>query len=251
MMLEQSQPHLRQLNRQLIALRFLLKRVSHLHYMARLTTMTSIACVGILSYRKRQLLSTDARLQQSFRQLGMDSIADPFVQFRRDHRQAFGRNLHEYVPLYIGIFTPMQYVVTRDNFADQAGTIVFAEVDVMKVFDIEGICYADGNAASASTTFYNDTSGIDEIAWSIVLHENRCWSDDYKRWKCAEVLVPDRVPPECIARYIFMEHARADEFCALVDVLIKEGHITYTDFEVVVDPDYFYSMRGGKLQPNG
>lgn len=238
-------------NRQAIRDYFLGKGVTHLHYMAPLPTMALIAGGGIISYRLRRQLDKDPNIEHVLQHIGCRTLADPNVQFRRDHKVVFGRSLHDYVPLYIGLFTPMQYVVTKNNFAEQGQRIVFAEVSVAKVFDLKGVCYSDGNAASNDTCFYNDPSGLDAIHWDIVLHENRCWTPEWKRWKMAEVLVPDQILPQCIDRYVLMDEECAEAFCQMVNRSIERGVITHTDFEIVYNHRYFYSQVAGGLLPNG
>jgi hypothetical protein len=236
---------------QLVKQQFLARGVHHLRYMAPLPTMCFIAGLGILSYNARKQLEYNDMFANTAEVIGSKSIADPLVQFRRDRYQVFGRNLHDYVPLYIGIHTPMQYVVTRDNFDQQEFMIAFAEVSTEKVFDIEGVCYTDGNASSSRSRVYSGIDGINAIKWHIALHESKCWSRDYKFYKCAEVLVPDRVPQNCIDRYVFMTKRAADTFCQMINNMISAGIITYTDFEIVYDDTYFYSKHGGRLEPNG
>jgi hypothetical protein len=225
--------------------------VTHLHYMAPLGTMPLIATLGILSFRLRSQLEADGSVKALLKQLGSQSIADIAVQGRREGRAIGGRNLHDYVPLYFGVFTPMQYVVTNRNATLQATTVAFAEVNIAKVFEIEDVWYTDGNAASNGTSFYQGFEGISQIEWDIVLHENACYSREYKRRKCAEVLVPDRVPPECIERYLFMTKEGADAFCAMINQLIHSGFLTYSGTPIQYDTDHFYSYQGGRLIPNG
>lgn len=229
---------------------FLDSGVTRLYYMAPLPNMLLIASMGILSYNEVKRLRSDPRLAQLFRSRGWQTIASPEVQRKRDGLSAFGRNLHDYVPLYMGLFTPMQYVCTKDNFDQQAERIVFADVSVEKVFDIEGVCYTDGNAAASETYFYRDAEGIGEIEWSIVLHENSCYTPDWKRWKCAEVLVPDKVPPECIDSYTFMDKETANKFCDGLRSLDEQEMLSHYDFQVFYNANRFYSMSYGKLVPN-
>lgn len=240
-----------EINREIIKMRFRSEGVTHLHYMAPLSTMSLIAAIGIISYKLRQGLGNNRKISKFLSDLGSETIADPSVQFRRDHKNVFGRSLHDCVPLYIGIFTPMQYVVTRAHFTEQARTVVFAEVNAEKVFELEGVCYTNGNAASSATQFYNDAKGLDSISWDVVLRENRCWSPDMKWRKMAEVLVPMEVPPELIDRYVLMNEEVADEFCQRVNGYIENGFITHTDFEIVYNHKYFYSKYGESLYPNG
>lgn len=229
---------------------FLSRGVTHLHYMAPLPTMSLIACMGILSFNARRQLTVEPKMRRAWKKYSAESIADPYIQDRREYRRAFGRLLHDYVPFYIGLHTPMQYVVTKARFAEQARRIAFAEVSIEKVFDLDGVCYSDGNAASVHTRFYDGPDGLNQIEWGIVLHENRCWSPDWKRWKAAEVLVPDRVPPECIDRYVVMNSEVADELAKSTTRLAKRGLVTYNEFEIVHNRKYFYSLNGERLEPN-
>jgi hypothetical protein len=238
-------------SRQLVKQQFLAKGVDHLHYIAPLATMYLIARMGILSYNKREEFERDPESRRRYEIMGSKPIADPDVQRKREGWQVYGKNLHDYVPLYIGVHTPMQYVVTQRDFELQAKTIAFAEVSVDKVFNIDGVCYTDGNAASSASSVYTGVEGIDAIDWHIVLNESRCWSAEYKFRKCAEVLVPDCVPPECIESYRFMTKEIADAFCTGVNVLIRAGVMKYTGFNIYYDNSHFYSQSYGKLIPNG
>jgi hypothetical protein len=237
--------------RKLVKQNFIARGTSYLHYMAPLPRMYLIACLGILSYNFCKALENNETFKKLLDGIGNISIADTNVQYRRSARIVFGRSLHDYVPLYIGIHTPMQYVVTRDNFEEQAWRVVFAEISVEKVFDLDGVCYTDGNAASDASQVYMNLEGIDAIDWDIVLRESRTWSPEWKRRKAAEVLVPDRVPPECIDRYVLMTKEVADQFRTEITNLIRNDFIDHTDFEVVHDSRYFYSLHGGRLIPNG
>jgi len=187
------------------------KGVDHLHYMAPIGTAKLIAIKGILSYSEKQNALRDPSYETLIRELGAQSIADPNVQYRRHGITIDGKPLHDYVPLYFGVHTPMQYVVTRDNITDQDITITFMEIDTAMVFKKSGVLYTDGNAASGDTNFFKDVSGIDGIDWQIVLRTPNCYSKQYKRIKCAEVLVPGRVDPKCIKRFVFLtERAQSD-----------------------------------------
>lgn len=230
------------------------KGVTCLRYMAPLATMKLIAVLGILSHNELQHSLQHPKFRKLVEAFGAESIADPSVQRRRHNRKVLGRNLHDYVPLYFGLHTPMQYVKTKEDFQSQARRIAFAELDLDQVLRIEGVCYSDGNAASSITRFYNDESGIDAVRWDIVLHNNRCYEEVTKRLKCAELLVPYEIPPDCIQRYVFMNEHTADQFRDAmlhlnqynVGFPVCEGEV-----EVVVDESYFYSMRNGNLYPNG
>lgn len=229
------------------------KGVNYLHYMAPLSTIHLISMGGILSFNQRQRLEQDDQLRQMLRSMGSESIADPSVQDTRHNRMIFGKSLHDYVPLYFGIHTPMQYVITKQHFDTQSSKIVFADVDLEQVFYLEGVLYTDGNAASSETRFYEAAAnilGIESINWHIVMNESRCFSREYKRIKCAEVLVPDRIPPEYIRRYVVMNQTTHAMLQDTLTKMIEFGLIEHTNFEVCCDPTYFYSLEGEKVVPN-
>jgi hypothetical protein len=168
----------------------------HLHYLAPIKNVPSIITFGILSYNKIQSYK---KSYPDFNNL-TTSIADPFVNSRRHYRiLSSGRSLHDYVPLYFATHTPMQYVISiRDKKLSQH-ELVFIEVDTKKVLNLPGIFTTDGNAASSETQFFAGNSGLEYIDWKIV-NTRECSSPEYKRKKCAEVLIPECVEPELFVR---------------------------------------------------
>ena len=210
------------------------KGVDHLHYMAPLATMPLIAAQGILSYNCRLRIAQSPQMQELLEALGSRSIADPLVQMRRHCRTVDGVSVHDMVPLYFAVHTPMQYVVTRDS----STTIAFAEVDVEKVFSINGTLFTNGNAAADDTSFYNTVEGLREIDWSIVF-KRRGSSKKYKRLKCAEVLVPDMIPQDAITRYVFMTNVAERKFWQLIETVRNVCPIG-GDIETKVDESHFF-----------
>ena len=223
------------------------KGIDHLHYMAPLATTPLIAALGILSFELRGELEKEAQWRQLLQLMGSESIADQLVQHRRDRKILDGKSLHEYVPLYFGTHTPMQYVVTRDNAEEQGQVVTFAEVNLEKVLNTDDVWFTDGNAASDDTSFYNGLEGIDAVHWDLVLGKKPCLSDGWKRWKAAEVPVPKQVPPEFIDRYVFLDAKAAHRFAAMVQQFADSGVLRNTGFEVVHDSSHFYRLKGGKL----
>lgn len=161
----------------------------HLYYMAALEPNAAIiANIGILSHNS---VSAVPNLQPVVR-----SIADPSVNRRRATRMLNGRVVHDYVPLYWAHHTPMQFVILRDNVIAKED-LVFVVCDSHKVAAISGVLSSDGNAASSESTFYEGLGAITQIDWAIISSPN-AFSKKYKWQKCAEVLVPDRLPQSCI-----------------------------------------------------
>lgn len=162
----------------------------HLYYMAPLCPNAALIYLnGILPYNIVRSTPTASA--------AVPSIADPTINHRRHKLLVDGKSLHDFVPLYWATRTPMQYVILRDGLIRRED-LVFFVCDSARVLALPGVLTTDGNAASPDTTFYHGFSGIDAVDWRIVDTPD-AWSREYRRKKAAEVLVPERVPPACIA----------------------------------------------------
>jgi hypothetical protein len=91
----------------------------------------------------------------------------------------------------------MMYVL-RDQHAD----LIVLRLETT-VLDLSDAVIADGNAASDSTAFYPSPVGLRNLDGDAIFASD--WTDpdvfEYwhkKRVKCAEVLIPDQIPPEFI-----------------------------------------------------
>lgn len=161
-------------------------RVQELHYIVPHSNIPSILEHGLLSHRRAE-------------RLRHHSVANPSVQAQRSRvRLPTGRNLLEYVNLYFDARNPMMYVIQDAHL-----TLAVLRIDP-SVLDLPGAMISDGNAARGLTRFAPPTDDgfaiIDETAvfaeyWT---HADPQIQDERKRIRCAEVLVPDRIPPEYI-----------------------------------------------------
>jgi hypothetical protein len=180
--------------------------MSNLYYMAPLGNAATIAAFGILSYNTIHANGDlDAVVQ---------NIADPFVNSRRHRRMIDGRSLHDYVPLYWATHTPMQYVVTFHQNLPQEQLIFFV-LDSDRVLELPRVWTTDGNAASNETTFYEGAGAIEHLDWRVLRTPN-CYSPEYRRKKCAEVLVPDHVSQELITAIHTVDNSVASDFRELL-----------------------------------
>ena len=60
--------------------------------------------------------------------------------------------------------------------------------------ELRGIIFTDGNAASEKTIFYEDAADLDALDWDCLEAEYWTDFDDGARKRCAEALVPVRIP---------------------------------------------------------
>ncbi len=144
-----------------------------------------------------------------------ESVALPQVQDRRSRvtvpdGRPHGRPLHDYANLYFCARNPMLYYL-KDHHAKLC--VLHVSVDVL---DLPGVVVTDRNAARRDARFSPASSGLDHIDWRRVFAND--WQhpgdsqaqDDHKGIKCAEVLVPYRVPPKYIlGAYVPCRETRA------------------------------------------
>lgn len=158
-----------------------------LHYITPIVNVPSILRHGIVCNRNAA-------------QLGAASIANPSVQDIRAQKRVPGKeglSLHEYAPLYFNARNPMMY--SRKNIHQDICVLRISK----DVINIPGAVISDQNAASSPARFYPAPQGLEHIDREYVFakywtHESSIEQRRRKARICAEVLVPERVPPEFI-----------------------------------------------------
>lgn len=152
-------------------------RIQHLEYMTPIGNLASITQHGILSHNGVQRAG-----------ISRTDISDQNVQNIRSAKLVGGRTLHGYVNLYFNSRNPMLYV--RQGVQNDIAILCVNRHHIGR----SGVWYSDGNAASGDTNFYYSPRRLYELNWDCIWADR--WVDygDGRRIRCAEVLVPDRVP---------------------------------------------------------
>jgi hypothetical protein len=124
------------------------------------------------------------------------------------------RPLHDYANLYLCPRNPMLF-----KRLDQKDDLAVLRLD-LEVLDIEGVVVTDGNAAANPTRFDAPDVGIERINRAVTFatwwtHADPYAKAEHRRRMCAEVLVPDRVPPEYINRVVVAGQLARDACQAL------------------------------------
>ena len=187
-------------------------KIEHLYYLAPLDNLASIVNRGLLSHNRAHReghLATDISLLT--------------VNDRRGQKEAYGRVLHDYVPLYFNPKNPMLY--RRQGEYD----IAIVLLDSGLLFQ-NGTVFTDGNAASGATSFFNDIKEIDKLDWQCIRADWYRDLPDGIRRRCAEVLVPDTIHP----RFIKQVAVRTQETLLALDENIKRRT------EIVVRPELYF-----------
>jgi len=160
-------------------------RVVELHCIMPMANLPSVLANGILSYEGA------ARLNHA-------SVAMQPVQDRRDQKRVpQGLRLHQYANLYFCARNPMLY-----KRLGEAGSLCVLRVS-LDALNIPGAAITDCNAASDYVRFLHPTQwalvNFDDIFAENWTHPgNPARYFQHKSRKCAEVLVPQRIPPELL-----------------------------------------------------
>jgi hypothetical protein len=178
------------------------EELTELHYITPIANLQSILKWGIYSHHR-----VEAARKKGLQSL---SIALPEVQDTRSRVQVpNGRPLHEYANLYFCARNPMMFKRKEQH---QAICIVRVATAVL---DVEGTVITDQNAAAKFARFESAPDGLEIVDADLVFAEDWRHPGDelaYRRHraaKCAEVLVPDRVPPQHLfGIFVSCEEAR-------------------------------------------
>jgi hypothetical protein len=193
--------------------------LNELCYIVPIASVPSIIEKGILSHRRAD-------------KVHHQTVALQEVQDRRARVVVpMGRPLHEYANLYICARNPM--LLKRSNFHLE---ICVLRVDV-NVIDLPEVVITDSNAASKYARFMAAPAGLsivdkDRTFATWWTHEDQIEYWRHSAQKCAEVLVPDRVPAEyLVGAYVSCGRSR------------KALEQLASTLPIVVDPSMFF-QRG-------
>jgi len=160
-------------------------RVTELHCIMPIANLPSVLAHGILSYERAA-------------RFGHVSVAMQPVQDRRDQaRVPQGLRLHQYANLYFHARNPMLF--KRREEASKLCVLAIS-TDALR---IDGTVITDCNAASDWVRFLHPSQwqlvNFDDVFASTWNHpDNQSRHYQHKSRKCAEVLVPHRIPPELL-----------------------------------------------------
>jgi hypothetical protein len=192
-------------------------RVTELHNIMPIANIPSVLRHGILSHEEA------ARLPHA-------SVALSEIQDRRDvKRVPGGLNLHQYANLYFCARNPMLY--RRMN---EAAAICVLRID-RHVLTLPNVVLSDRNAASDYVRFLKSPEGLRELDYDLIFATYWTSDDPFDYWrrksiKCAEILVPHRVPADLVVGAYVIN--------ATAEVNLREAGF---DRPVTRNPNLFFS----------
>ena len=171
--------------------------IRSLYYIAHISNLSLILSRGILSQRIR----SEENIQYA-------PIADRnIVSRRRDKQTPNGKSLWDYANLFFQPRNPMLFRVINEKGAQNL--VVFRVENT--VFEEQGIFVSDGIAANYQTKFYRLSEGLEIFQTHQKIFQSDSWiswnhDSDLRRKLMAECLVPNRVDPKHIQRFIVSDH---------------------------------------------
>lgn len=118
-------------------------------------------------------------------------ISNQAIQNQRNREETvFGRNIQDYVPLYINPQNPM---MDSDKVKEYKSNIVLLEVIPHVLVQEKDTLFSDGNAAEDKTSFYHNQDEMENINWQLLQEGKWIKGKESYRIMCSEVLVPDKI----------------------------------------------------------
>jgi len=189
-------------------------RVTELHCIMPVANIASVLQHGILSHERAG-------------QLRHHSVAMQAMQDRRELKAVpGGLKLHQYANLYFHARNPMLSVRRQED-------VCVLRISTVAL-TLNGAVITDQNAASNYVRFYApnqwrllDFDDIFARDWTHPDDQIREWR--HKSRKCAEVLVPQQVPPNMITSAFVVDEA-------------ARGRLNQAGFAlpIVINPDFFF-----------
>ncbi|MFZ2948064.1 MAG: DarT ssDNA thymidine ADP-ribosyltransferase family protein, partial [Desulfuromonadaceae bacterium] len=195
------------------------------------------------------LLSTNEKVTR-----GIDHqvIAYNGIQCRRAEMEitcAPGGLVHDYVPLYFCIRSPMLNAVISNKIADEQ-FIVYLEFPI-SIMSRYNCVFTDASAnTAAAPNFYSDPVQLDQIDWEAVATWK--WAGKYdvdfqqpvRQRKMAELLVHSQLPICEVSRVVVWNESIRDSVFSMFD----EYEITRPSV-ILGGKEYYFFDRGGRLPP--
>jgi hypothetical protein len=194
------------------------EELDELHYITPIINVASILSRGILSHRFAD-------------KVPHESVAMQEVQDRRINKvvPGTGKRLHDYANIYFCARNPMLYK-RKDTHTELCVLRISTAV-----LDLDGVIVTDRNAAATIASFRPVATGLALLDRDLVFADDWRHPGDeleylkHRSIKCAEVLVPDRVPRTYITgTYVSCMQSRAK--LAKID----------PDLKIAVDPHLFF-----------
>jgi hypothetical protein len=160
-------------------------------------------------------------------------ISNQAIQNERDRIESvFGRNIQDYVPLYINPQNPM---MDSERVKKYSSNILLLEVIPHILVQEKNTLFSDGNAAQQQTNFYHNQNELENINWQLLQNGKWIKGTESQRVMCSEVLVP-----KCVAVFYINRIILRDTFIIENVMRLFPNH---KGIEIEINDEYFKTTR--------
>lgn len=192
------------------------------YHMTHYDNLGSILLNGLMSHK-----------QVYANKMIMVDISNQAIQNERDRIESvFGRNIQDYVPLYINPQNPM---MDSEKVKNYSSNILLLEVIPHILVQEENTLFSDGNAAQKQTNFYHNQNEMENINWQLLQEGKWVKGTESHRVMCSEVLVPERVEVFYINKIILRDNIILEKVMKLFP--------NHKGIEIEINNEYFKTTR--------
>lgn len=192
------------------------------YHMTHFDNLESILLNGLMSHKlvyANKLIKID--------------ISNQAIQNERDRIESvFGRNIQDYVPLYINPQNPM---MDSERVKNYSSNILLLEVIPHILVQEKNTLFSDGNAAHQQTNFYHNQNELENINWQLLQDGKWIKGTESQRVMCSEVLVPKCVEVFYINRIILRGTFIVENVMRLFP--------NHKGIEIEINDEYFKTTR--------
>lgn len=195
------------------------EELDELHYITPIVNVASILSRGILSHTLAERIPHNSVAMQEIQDIRKNKIVPG----------THGRTLHDYANIYICARNPMLF-----KRKDAHTEIRVLRIDTT-ILDLDNVIITDRNAAASIASFRPAVQGLLRLDQELVFADDWRHPGDaleyyrHRSIKCAEVLVPARVPPT----YVFGAHVS----CIQSQI---ELSIAAPNLKIAINPRLFF-----------
>lgn len=188
------------------------------YHMTHISNLYGILEDGLLSH-----------VEARFRNKIQFDISNKRIQAKRNRiENTYGKNIQEYVPLYINPLNPM---MDSEKVNQSLDDIVLLEIIPHILVQKNKTLFSDGNASEEATNFYGDPEKLERVPWDLLQLGKWSENSDLKRVMCSEVLIPNKIDTYFINKIYVKDSDNLDRIFDLFP--------NHKGINIEIQPDFF------------
>lgn len=192
------------------------------YHMTHFENLKNILTNGLISHKRvysSKLISVD--------------ISNQAIQNERNRiENIFGRNIQDYVPLYINPQNPM---MDSKKVRGYQSNIILLEIIPHILVQEKNTLFSDGNAAQHQTNFYHNQIEMENINWQLLQEGKWINGTESHRIMCSEILIPEKIEVFYINKIILKD--------AMIIENVMKLFPNHSGIKIEINNEYFNTSR--------